>query len=191
MPKRFNNLDAALKYMNPSGTDGNSSSEAPAGSQLRLYQDWKSGKRAVEYGDRPAGSEPGNLLRVTIKPFAFAAADTSLYVVDLSARAQTNYANAGLSAASLGIGTDTSNAVTVPNFSPARITVTTAPTGAATTQTSKLTGRRYKKKAVNSFTFPFGRITAEPTYAGAKAALLAGAVGATNRTATFQPEIYR
>ncbi|WP_414622050.1 hypothetical protein [Calothrix sp. CCY 0018] len=189
MPKRFNNLDAALKYLNPKGTDTESTSEAPTGSQLRFYQDWKSGKRAVEYGDRDAGSRPGDLKRVTVKPFAFASADTTEYIVDLSARAETNISAAGITAAELGIKTDISSGTNVSNFQPAKITV--AVVGTTTTAgESKLTGRKYRKRAASSYTFPFGRTTGEAVYSEAKAALLASAQAA-NRVVTYQPERFR
>ena len=189
MPKRFNNLDAALKYLNPKGTDGESTSEAPTGSQLRFYQDWKAGKRAVEYGDRDAGSRPGDLKRVTVKPFAFASADTTEYVVDLSARAQTNISSAGLTLTVLGVKTDTTAGTVVANFKPAKVTVAVVGT-ATTTAESKLTGRKYKKASTSSYTFPLGRTTGDAVYSEAKAGILAAA-GAANRVVTFQPEYFR
>lgn len=189
MPKRFNNLEAALKYLNPRGTDGDSTSEAPAGSQLRYYQDWRSGKRAVEYGDRDAASRPGDLKRVGIKPFAFPAADTTEYVVDLSSRAESNLTAAGVTKATLGVSDDTSSASTVINFIPAKIIVTVVGT-TATNAESKITGRKYKKKNNSSYTFPFGRISANPTYSEQRAALLNNA-SASNRVVSFQNEVFR
>jgi hypothetical protein len=189
MPKRFNNLDAALKYLNPKGSDGESTSEAPAGSQLRFYQDWKAGKRAIEYGDRDAGSRPGDLKRVTVKPFAFASADTTEYIVDLSTRAETNISSAGLTLTALGVKTDTSAGTVIANFKPAKVTVAVVGT-TSTPAESKLTGRKYKKKSASSYTFPLGRTTGDAVYAEAKAAVLAAA-NAANRVITFQPEYFR
>lgn len=188
MPKRFNNLEAALKYLNPRGTDGDSTSEAPAGSQLRYYQDWKSGKRAVEYGDRDAASKPGDLKRVGIKPFAFPDADTSLYIVDFSSRAESNLSAVTLTKAKLGIEDNIENGINTVNFIPAKVVVTVVGTN-TTTEESKLTGRKYKKKNNSSYTFPFGRTSADPNYATAKAELLATA-GASNRAVSFTPERY-
>lgn len=188
MPKRFNNLDAALKYLNPKGSDGESTSEAPVGSQLRFYQDWKSGKRAVEYGDRDASSRPGNLKTVAIKPFAFTAADDTEYKVDFSERAETNLTAAGVTVAKLGINNSIDSANNVVNFKPAKVIITIVGT-ASTPQESKLTGRKYKKQNNASYTFPFGRTTADPVYAQAKAELTSTAQ-ASNRIISFQPEVY-
>lgn len=188
MPKRFNNLDAALKYLNAKGTDGESTSEAPAGSQLRFYQDWKSGKRAVEYGDRDAGSRPGDLKRVGIKPFAFPSADTNLYIVDLSSRAEGNLTAAGLTKAKLGIEDDVSTGKNTVNFRPAKVTINVVGT-TSTPAESKLTGRKYKKKSGSSYTYPLGRTTSEVTYAAAKAEVLSTA-SASNRVISFIPEVY-
>lgn len=182
-------MDAALKYLNPKGSDGESTSEAPVGSQLRFYQDWKSGKRAVEYGDRDAGSRPGDLQRVTVKPFAFASADTTEYIVDLSTRAQTNISAAGLSLAALGVKTDTSSGTLIANFKPAKVTVTIVGT-TSTPEESKLTGRKYKKKTANSYTFPFGRTAGQAVYSEMKSVTLETA-DAANKVVTFQPEYFR
>lgn len=188
MPKRFNNLEAALKYLNPKGSDGESTSEAPAGSQLRYYQDWRSGKRSVEYGDREAGSKPGDLKGVGIKPFAFPTADTKLYIVDFSSRAESNLSAAGITKAKLGIEDDISSGVNTINFKPAKVIITVVGTGTTTTE-SKITGRKYKKKNNSSYTFPLGRTSADPTYAAAKAEIL-GTASASNRVVSFSPEVY-
>ncbi len=188
MPKRFNNLEAALKYLNPKGSDGDSTSEAPAGSQLRFYQDWRSGKRAVEYGDRDAGSKPGDLKRVGIKPFALTSASTDVYVVDLSTRAESNLSAAGVTKAGLGIEDDVSDGTQALRFKPAKIIVAVLATG-TTNAESKLTGRKYKKRNASSYTFPMGRTTSNATYAAAKFELLSNAT-ASNRVISFTPEVF-
>lgn len=188
MPKRFNNLEAALKYLNPRGTDGESTSEAPAGSQLRYYQDWRSGKRSVDYGDRDANSKPGDLKRVTVKPFAFPSADTTEYIVDYSTRADNNISAAGITKTNLGIKEDASDGTVIVNFKPAKVIVTVVGT-TTTNEESKITGRKYKKKNNASYTYPFGRTTDKPTYAAAKAQLIEDAEAA-NRVISFQPEVY-
>lgn len=188
MPKRFNNLEAALKYLNPKGSDGDSTSEAPAGSQLRFYQDWRSGKRAIEYGDRDANSKPGDLQNVSVKPFAFPSSDTKEYQVELSARAKGQVSAAGVTLTLLGIDEDTANATDVINFKPAKVIITVVGT-TSTNEESKITGRKYKKRNNSSYTFPFGRTTAEPTYASARANI-ANSAQASNRVVSFQPEIF-
>jgi hypothetical protein len=61
MARRFNNLDAALRYLRPasSGSDG-VVPDAPAGTPLKRYQDWKAGKVDIDY-PRSASSNPGSL----------------------------------------------------------------------------------------------------------------------------------
>ena len=189
MPKRFNNLDSALKYLNPRGSEGDSTSEAPVGSQLRYYQDWKAGKRAVEYGDRDAGSKPGDLKRVTVKPFAFASTDTKEYIVDLSSRAERDITATGISLAALGIKTDVSDGVVVSNFKPAKVIISVIGT-TKTPEESKLTGRKYKKRSASSYTYPFGRTSGQPVYAEMVAVTI-NAAEASNKIISFQPEIFK
>ncbi len=189
MPKRFNNLKSALKYLNPRGTDGESTSEAPAGSQLRYYQDWRAGKRAVEYGDRDAGSKPGDLKRVTVKPFAFAATDTKEYIVDLSTRAENNITAAGISLTALGIKKDVSDGVVVANFKPAKVIIAVIGT-TSTPSESKLTGRKYKKKNASSYTYPFGRTSGQSVYSDMVSVTL-NTAEASNRVVSFQPETFK
>ncbi len=98
MPKRFNNLDAALKYLRPVGAnDTTEIPDAPTGTQLRNYQDYKAGKRMVTY-TRATGSNPGDITGAALKPFGLPAADTSNFLVDISQRAITNFAAAGVTA---------------------------------------------------------------------------------------------
>ncbi len=192
MPKRFNNLDAALKYLRPPGaTSGTTPVNAPAGSQLGEYQDFKAGKKIITY-DRDAASKPGNLGEALVKPFAFAAADAKVFIVDYSARAKTALANAGLSDAVLGHEATDPNAARTYGFTPARATVILFAAGEGTATPSKITGRTYKKKNNNTYTFPIGRTTANPSYAEQKGAITqAVAAGNTNRGVSFKPEIYR
>lgn len=192
MPKRFNNLNAALRYLNPKGTDdGTATGEAPAGSQLREYQDWRSGKRSIEYGDRPDSSKPKNLIPVAVKPFAIPSTDTDEYIVDLSDRADKGKATASVTDTLLGYKTDLSSAQNVSNFTPARVTISSVGTGATTTATSKITGRKYKKKNTSSYTYPIGQTTANKSYKEIKTAIVAAIASGTNLSASFSAEIYR
>lgn len=189
MAKRFKNLDSALKYLSPRGSDGESTSDAPVGSQLRYYQDWKSGKRAIEYGDRDTNSLPKNLLRVAVKPFAFGSADAKEYIVDLSQRAFEKRGDAGITVEILGANANVEGATTVVNFKPAKAIVN-VPTSSKTPAESKLTGRKYKKRGSSSYTFPFGRTTANNNYSEQKGAIL-DTIGSSTRIISFQPEIFK
>ncbi|MFM6251205.1 MAG: hypothetical protein ACKPEQ_19005, partial [Dolichospermum sp.] len=92
MTKRFNNLDAALKLLRvPGAAPDVEAPDAPTGSALREYQIYKQQKRAITY-TRAASSKPGSLKVVVIKPFALPAADATTIRIDLSERAESNFA---------------------------------------------------------------------------------------------------
>lgn len=191
MPKRFNNLDAALKLLrNPTASPDDEAPDAPAGSALREYQKYKQQKVAITY-TRAASSKPGSLIVVVVKPFALPNADTTAVRTDLSQRAQGSFATFGLSASELGIDTTLNDTdKTLAGFRPAKAVCRNI-TGTTTTPTSKITKRPYKTKTNVSFTFPFGRTTAAPTFGQAKAAILASVAGSGgNKSVTFSAERY-
>lgn len=195
MGRRFNNLDAALKYLRPVGaTEDTEIPEAPVGSQLRRFQDYKGGKRAVTY-NRAASSNPGNETFVVIKPFALPQANTDEYLVTISGRALNGIGNTGLNQGILNISDDATKiagAQRINDFTPARATVKNITGTSATTKTSKLTGDPYKSKAGASYTFPMGRGTDDPSYSTVKSAVVAAVnAGDANRSVSFKPEIYR
>jgi hypothetical protein len=193
MARRFKTLDAALKYLR-TGDDANAAiPDAPAGTPLKLYQDWKAGKRQVSY-TRESTSNPGSLDEARIKPFGLPTTDTTLVLVDISKRSLDAIQRTGLAVTDLNI-IATGDANRIYNFTPARATVNVgaAAGGDGTLETSKITGKKYKKKASDSFTFPFGRGTGEDAaYVSAKSDIL-GKVsdGSANRSVSFKPEIYR
>lgn len=195
MSKRFNNLEAALKYLRPPGaTESSEVPDAPTGSQLRQFQDYKAGKRVVTYV-RNTSSNPGNITAAALKPFSLPAADTTNFLVDISQRAITNFTAAGVNATILNIDTTPEGAAgltKVVGFTPARATIknVTGTTGVPTP--SKITGDSYKKKASSSYTFPFGRSTADPSYSEVKAAITAAvSTAGGNKGVSFKPENYR
>ncbi len=192
MGKRFNNLDAALKYLRaPGATTGTTTITAPAGSQLAEYQEYKSGKKIITY-TRDATSKPGNLAEAFIKPFGLPTADTKVFIVDYSARAKTGISTSGVSDTVLGHEASSAEASRVYGFTPAKAVVTVTGTGEGTATPSKITGRSYKKKTNNSYTYPLGRTTANPSFSEQKGAVTAAvATGGTNRGVSFKPEIYR
>lgn len=189
MAKRFNNLDAALKYLRPasSGQDG-VVPDAPAGTPLKKYQDWKAGKVDIDY-PRTASSNPGRIAKIAIKPFALPAANTDEYLTGISFRAQGQYALFGLSAANLGIEASDNNDIVAKGYRPAKASCQNITGTTATSVTSKLTGIPYKTKADAAYVMPFGRIAANPTYSEQKAAILAFVGGAAgNKSVSFTPE---
>lgn len=189
MAKRFNNLDAALKYLRPasSGEDG-VVPDAPTGTPLRKYQDWKAGKIDIDY-PRSASSNPGSIEKIAIKPFALPAASTVEYVTTISARAQGQYALFTLSVAELGIDAPDPDDIIAKGYKPAKASCRNITGTTATSVTSKLTGIPYKTKADVAYVFPFGRTTGNPTYSEQKAAILAAVTAASgNKSVSFIPE---
>jgi hypothetical protein len=195
MSKRFNNLEAALKYLRPPGAnDTTEIPDAPSGSQLRKFQDYKAGKRMITY-TRATGSNPGDITAAALKPFGLPAASTANFLVDISQRAITNFSAAGLSATDLNIDTTPegiANLSRVIGFAPARATVRNVTGTSATTKTSKITGDTYKSRASASYTYPFGRSTSNPSYSEVKAAIAAAVANASgNKGVSFRAEVYR
>lgn len=193
MPKRFNNLDAALKYLRPpTAPEGELAPDAPTGSQLRKYQDYKAGKVSVTY-TRATSSNPGNIDEVSLQTFALPAANTARYIVPISSRAKTNYTTAGVSTAELNISDPIAGgAVEIFGYTPARVTIANVTGTTATTVASKLTGKPYKKKATATYTFPFGSKATNGSFSEVKAAITAAvAASGGNKGVSFKPEIFR
>lgn len=195
MSKRFNNLEAALKYLRPVGANETTEiPDAPASSQLRFYQDFIAGKRIVTY-TRAATSNPGDITAAALKPFALPAADTSNFLVPISQRALNNIAAAGITAAELNIDTTPegiADLIKVNGFTPAKAVIKNVTGTTTSAKTSKITGDPYKAKAGASYSFPFGRSTANPSYSEVKAAITAAvSAAAGNKGVSFKPENYR
>ncbi|HYX13402.1 MAG TPA: hypothetical protein VE944_03365 [Nostoc sp.] len=189
MARRFNNLDAALRYLRPpaSGADG-IIPDAPLGTPLRKYQDWKAGKVDIDY-PRSASSNPGTFERIGIKPFALPAASPIEYVTVISARAQGQYALFGLSVAELGIEIPDADDFIAKGYRPAKASCRNITGTTAVTATSKLTGVPYKAKSDVGYSFPFGRTAGNPTYSEQKAAIIAAvAAAAGTKSVSFTPE---
>ncbi|WP_017314924.1 hypothetical protein [Mastigocladopsis repens] len=189
---KYNALNAALKYLrNVGNSEDTPVPNAPAGTQLARYQDYKAGKINVNYV-RSAGSNPGDLEEVDVKPFAVAAASTTLAMVDYSQRARNNIGQTGLSVDALNHVATSANSSRIISFVPARATVVIYGLTDGVATTSKITGRPYKKRNNTSYTYPFGQGADAPNYAAAKAAIAnAVAAGNTNRGVSFKPEVYR
>jgi hypothetical protein len=190
--KRFRNLTAALKYLRPaSATEDTPLPDAPAGTPLRKFQDYKAGKVDLDYS-RTSGSLPGDIKIVTLKPFALAAASTVLLKTTISNRSLTNLSTFGLTEAEIGFTSPPDdNGIDVEGFVPAKAICRNITGTTASTKTSKITGVSYKSKANSSFTFPIGRTTANPVWGEQKGAILAqvGNSGG-NKSVSFKPEKY-
>ena len=193
MPKRFNNLDAALKYLRKTGTgDTGEAPDAPVGSQLEQYQKFKGGKIAITYS-RDNNSKPGSIDELIVKPFALDGDTADVALVGVSKRAKAAIANTGLALSDLNATepSDSATAQRIFGFQPAKAIVNISQT-ATSNATSKITGRPYKKRNSDSYTFPFGKKDTTTNYAEAKAAILAKVLtGDNNRGVSFDSEVYR
>jgi hypothetical protein len=192
MVKRFNNLDAALKYLRPTGAgEGTVIPDAPTGTPLKKYQDYKAGKVNLDY-PRAAASLPGEINIIAIKPFALPSADTTTIRTTLSNRAQGQFSTFGLTDAELGLDLtlqDTDKEVA--GFIPAKAICRNITGTTASTRTSKLTGLPYKSKADASYTFPIGRTTTNPTWGQQKAFVIAQVSASSgNKSVSFKSEKY-
>lgn len=154
MAKRFRALERALKYIqSPTSV---TPVDAPTGSALRLYQDWKGKKRTITY-ERDTNSNPDKILRVAVNPFAYEPEATNLAIVAYSQRAST----AGVATSMASSGNITlevpEGAQNLKGFRPAKATVFigTGSTG-GTPEPSSITGIKYKKRPGTSYSFPYG-----------------------------------
>ena len=191
MPKRFNNLQAALKFLKtPGAAEGSPVPDAPAGTVLRKFQDYKAGKVDLDY-PRASASLPGSLNLVKIKPFGYPAADTTSAIVEISNRSAGQYSTVGLSEAALGIAQlapSGETAIKLAGFKPAKAVARNVTGTTAQSKTSKLTGLPYKSKASASYTFPLGRTTSNPSFSEQKGAIIALIEQTPSRSVSFVPE---
>lgn len=152
--KRFKILEGALDYLRTNDEAANP--DAPAGTPLKEYQDWKKGARNVSY-DRPADSLPEALVDVAINPFYFDVSAQSLTRVPISRRV-LNFAGISTVRNAANITTSITPIVQeLAGFFPAQCTVSIPDsTRDNDNAESKLTGVKYKKKGFRSYTFPYG-----------------------------------
>lgn len=193
MPKRFNNLKSALKLLRPLSGEGQAA-DLPDTTALGFFQAVQAGKKQVEYGDRPEGSEPGVLISYALTPFATPVNDAPKVKVSISKRSETNIATAGVTADDLNISkadTDISAAIEIYRFIPARATIRVVTNQTTTSKTSKLTGRKYKTKGGSSYTYAFG-FKAGETAKGYKdvKSVIATKVKSATKSVSFTPERY-
>lgn len=186
MSKRFTRLEAALKYIRP--PRGTAVEDAPAGTALRLYQDWKAGKRVIEY-TRDEGSNPDRILKVAVNPFGYPAADGNLAIVPISQRASLSAVGAAIqTAANIEENIDL-GAQELTGFIPAKATIFA---GSGTTTLvangSEITGIPYRKRNGASFTIPYGRSVGMPTEIEVRNAIKAALVASPNATVSFKSE---
>lgn len=194
MAKRFNNLKSALKLLRPLSGTGDAVDLADT-SALGFFQAVQAGKKAVEYGDRPEGSEPGQLLLYSLVPFATPINTAPKVKTYLSKRSETGITAAGIAVADANISkapADVAAAVELVGFVAAKAVIR-VPGTTTTTKTSKLTGQKYKTKGGNSYSYPIGFGVGETAkgFKDVKEAIATKVKTVATRSVSFTPEIYR
>jgi hypothetical protein len=196
MARRFSRLKYAIKLLE--GTP------PPAGSPLANFLLFQAGN--PEYTPKPgAGAvEPrgGSIIR-GVSPFGkpIGTANANSEKVSISGRAFNQVTAVGLDAS--GTGANNLNLLDTFNnsgsFEAAKITVFLGPSGPGELTRSTILRTQYKKRAGNSYTYPFGATgTAPNDHEQTKATSLAAAIAAkdaadaTNSySCTFKPERFR
>ena len=182
---RFGDLQRALNLLRSATSNDNEGEapDAPPGTRLRFYQDWKKGGRTVTY-NRQSSSNPIKLEERVIELFG-AGATNNKASVPISKRSLDGIANTGLDTTDVGYAASGANYA--GQVIPAKITVYTGGARQATAQRSKLTGVPYKPRAQSkSYTLPFGQ-TGTTSYKEKALALITkakareGVVGASCR----------
>ena len=185
MAKRFKNLNYALKTLRPPNST-QPAPDAPQGSIAREYQDFKAGKRVIQY-PRSADSKPGSLEIVSVLPFYYAGDDTKQTLVKQSQRSDTETTLDGVQTACNQLTADLDAHIRLENFIPAKAVVTVF-SGTETQETSRITGIRYNKKAAKSYTFPYGASAAEKAERNVRQDIVAAVNLLTNASVSFSSE---
>lgn len=196
MVKRFSRLKFAVKMLE--------GSTPPAGSALANFLLFQAGN--PEYTPKPAAGavEPrgGSIIR-GVSPFGkpIGTANANSEKVAISGRAFNQITAVGLDAT--GSGANNLNLLETFNnsgsFEAAKIIVFMGASGAGDSTRSTITRLQYKKRAGNSYTYPFGATgTAPNDHEQTKATALAAAIAtkdagdaANSYSCTFKPERFR
>lgn len=183
--KRFSRLQYGLTMLRtPTGTG--TIPDAPAGTVAKEFQDFKAGKKDINY-PRAEASKPGSIEKVSILPFYFAGAAGKETIVSLSKRADDKTEFDGIQTACNHITADYDLHGTLANFIPAKAVVFDAGT-TSTTATSQITGKRYEKRAGASYTFPYGASATEQAERNVRQDILTVVNTLTNVSVSFSSE---
>lgn len=192
MAKRFRSLKRALKTLMPvNAADGAAAIAPPPGSVLEYFA--TRGSRNIEYPSDANRSR--DLMDVQLIPFGVAWVATALYRVPMSDQAFAAIGTYVGAEADLNINNTIAPGASINKlFKPAKVTVfIPLPDGEQPTgkTLSKITGFKYKKRAGNSKTYPFGQPTANAiSYKTAKSSIVDKIATTTTNKASvsFIPE---
>ena len=185
MGRRYSRLKYGLKLIR-NLSDVDTPTDAPAGSALAEYQKFVKGDKTITI-DRATDSLPGKILKVAINPFGVPLAPENQVTVSFSDRVNTDSPIAAVKAACNHSEAGADDEV-VRNFVPAKAIVS-IPATATTTETSGVTGLRYKTKKAKSYTYPYGQATGKLHESVVRADITAAiTAGSDTATVTFNSE---
>lgn len=188
--QRFGNLLAGLNYLRPI-TGGSVSGEAPVGTPLRNFQEYRAG-RVRRTVTRAENSYPGR--RSNYKINLFSEPNTSnLAITTLGSRARGNLTGLSLDLDVLGLEAIATGQTVTPQFTgrftPAKVTCfRSTATGRGTPTNSRITGLSYRQKEGSSNTFPFGRASSGATQGYRERAIAIDSATGPTVTCSFTPE---
>lgn len=186
MTKRYKVLEGALDYLRT--TDEGANPDAPVGTPLRQYQDWRKGARNVTY-DRAADSLPEELIDVAVNPFYFDVGAQTLTRVPISNRTLTHAPINALREAANITNPVPPTAGDLRGFFPAQCTVSIPDTTKNNPNAvSKITGVAYNKKGYRSFTFPYGAAAQANRESEVRGNILAAVAQGSNFQVQFTSE---
>ena len=186
MGKRFSRYDFALEVIR-TNNDPDTATIAPANTPLEQYQKYAKGDFVPTYV-RAEDSLPGKIEVARIIPFGVATTGSSNYIVPFSQRAK-NGALEGVTTACNHAKDPAPTDVEAENFIPAKAVISVPGTGEAKDAESQITGRTYKKKPKKTFTYPYGKSSANEFERNVRVAILAATKTANeNARVTFSSE---
>ncbi len=187
MAKRFSRLKYALTTLRSATVEG-TPSVPPAGTVLNEF--YKFHTRAVKPNyDRDTGSNPKEILKVTILPFFFGGAADSQVMVAQSKRANDSAAVNAIQEACNQVVANLETDVALRGFTPAKVTAFD-PTGATKSEDSQITGIKYTKRVGSSYTFPYGASATEKAEGKVRKDILSKVPATSDINLSFSSEKY-
>ena len=186
--KRYKILNGALDYLRTS--DEGVNPDAPLGTPLKLYQDWKKGARNITY-DTTNWKTAGELRDVAIFPFfkPYAAGDD--LIVPASGKTLDSAVVADYRNQANIVAEPSDSAVRGQKYTPAKCTVSVPDASKNdATATSQLTGIQYNKVGRQSFTFPYGKSATVDYEQTVRADILAATPAEADVQISFSSERY-
>jgi hypothetical protein len=183
MGQRFNNLDDV--YNTLVGANFNFD-QLPSNNKYRKYKEWKINPELRKLGD---GVMPntGDRTAYGIRPFGVLFDDANKTRIKISGRVHSAIATLGGVALFNLTATPDASFEGLPGYVPAKAIL--AAKTASTSNTSKITGRKYKSRSGESYTVPFGKSAATDNEFDLQDDIIA--IKGSTHVITFTPERLR